>query len=292
MEGITAMYNTLLSHSLSPIFLFEQYMNKLEYFFDSALIALSATAGYSHSRSSFQLHEDQQALLAELMQPVKKTGRPGQYSGALMTLHRTRQAAEMSGDWNDIHVNPENPHPLFGGKLVAHGMDAVTQAFAALKLELYGTGLVPKKVDIEFQKPVFLEETMLRISITPAGVFDREREIEVFAWNEQQQKEKLAVKLRVLLKVDHSFDDWAWFRVLMSGWQISALLAKTWPSCLYYKQSLNFDQLEGNFLETHIRGEGQNDRGHCLVRTQAYGAGHQFSPFVTGQATIILPATD
>lgn len=244
---------------------------------------------YKRNYSSLLLHETQMAALDVLLSPVKKNGAPGRYYGAVMDTERTELAAEMSGDWNDVHVNPKHPHPRFG-KLIAHGMDTVSQALIALKLELHGTGLVPKKAEISFVQPVYIDEDILEIRILPGDMFDPVREIEVYAQSRPSAPEKLVARLRVRIAEDPFFDEHAWFGSIMSAWRISALLAKTWPGCLYLKQQLDFHQpLQGSALGVYVRGDGFDAKGRCKVHTQAHREGHQILPAVSGQAIIVLP---
>lgn len=244
---------------------------------------------YVRSESQMMLEESQQKMLNELMAPVQKNGSPGHYFGAIMDTDRTRLAAEMSGDHNDVHVNPKKPHPRFG-RLIAHGMDAVTQATAALKLEINGHKLVPCKADISFRQPVFVDEDQLEIRIAPLeDPFALNREINVYAQN-KSSPERLVVKMRMTLKKNPTFDEHAWFRSIMSAWRISALLAETWPGCLYVRQQFDFHKpVGGEQLGVYVRGDGLDSKGNCLVHTQAHDSPHAIFPTVGGQATIVLP---
>ena len=244
---------------------------------------------YIRRESHMKLEDSQQAMLNELISPVRKNGAAGHYFGARMDTDRTILGATMSGDWNDVHTNPEKPHARFG-KLIAHGMDAVTQATAALKLELSGQELVPCNADISFRQPVFINEDCLEIRIAPsADPFDLNREINVYAQN-TSAPERLVVKMRMTLKKNPSFDEHAWFRSTMSAWRISALLAETWPGCLYARQQFDFHEpAGGDQLGIYICGDGLDSRGNLLVLTQAHDSPHASFPTVSGQATIVLP---
>lgn len=238
--------------------------------------------------SQIKLEESQHAMLNELMSPVRKNAAAGHYFGAVMDTDRTILGATMSGDWNDIHTNPEKPHARFG-KPIAHGMDAVTQAAAALRLELSGQELAPGNLDISFRQPVFINEDRLEIRITPsADPFDLNREINVYAQN-TSAPERLVVRMRTTLKKNPAFDEHAWFRSIMSAWRISALLAQTWPGCLYLRQQLAFHEpVGGDQLGVYICDDGQDSRGNLLVFTQAHDSPQAMRPAVSGHATIML----
>lgn len=242
---------------------------------------------FVRDRSDLALHAGQRDQLASLMQVVRKTAISGRYRGATMELDRTRLAAEMSGDWNDVHVNPDRPHPLFG-KLIAHGMDAVTQAFAAIRSELGDQPLAPREASIAFVQPVFLGEDQLSIHVAPKTPL--EWDVAVSARGSNVAAERIVVRLHLSLQDGRPFADDDWFRALMAIWRISALLAKTWPGCLYTRQELRFHQpMAGDALGIAVQGIGRNDRGHSLVRTEAHEPRRSLLPFITGRATIVLP---
>ena len=244
------------------------------------------TVRRTEKRSDLCLDESQQGKLAHLMQAVKPTSVRGQYTGAMMSWGRTQLSAAMSGDYNDVHMNPEKPHPRFG-RPIAHGMDTVTQAFAAVKHETAGTGLFPSEATIEFKHPVYIGEDHLSIHVgrPDTGV----REVEVFAQRKGSTAKTLVVKIELILRTNPFFDERTWFCNLMAGWRISALLAASWPGCLYLRQTLFFGKpLSGKNLVVRLKGETDGEKA-SVVSTEANGTGWTL-PFVTGKATIMLPA--
>ncbi len=278
---------TQLQLPLLPLWLFKEYESALQDLSRSLMQRFRAPSAYLRNRSDLLLHPGQHASLSELMGAVKETATPGYYLGAAMERDRTLLAAEMSGDWNDVHVNADRPHPLFG-RLIAHGMDAVTQALVALQSEIGDGQLVPHQVSIAFLQPVFLGEDQLHIHVTKTT--PTEWRIDVSAKKHQETVERIVVKMSVCLKDGTPFDEDNWFRSHMALWRISALIAETWPGALYAKQELVFQRpMAGSEVGVVIRGQGENGRGHCEVSTEALLPNHSLWPAITGKATIVLP---
>lgn len=243
---------------------------------------------YHFGESSLHLTKRRRDEFMRLMQSAKPTNQPGEFIGKQLTLRRTRQWAEVAGDTNPVHIT--TPHPKFG-TLIAHGWDALTMALAALKLDL-PAGLIPRKVTAEFRKPVALSERstpVIKISVP----FEKpsERLIEVYAGMTPDMRPKLVIKVVVEL-IEGTLSNEDWLHAIIGGWRISALLASTFPRCLYYQQILTFTPSSQAFthIVTRVRGQGLNNDGHCSVDTRAQGrnktSGHWL--FATGQATVIL----
>lgn len=237
--------------------------------------------------SEIDLTDEQRGLLAKLLAPVEPDTVPGTFRGAFMSLLNTKWAMCMSGDWNHVHHDAEQPHPLFG-KLVPHGMNGVSQVLAAARQITSGLGLVPYQVEIVFLKPAFLEED--RFLIHPLTRTSTMYEYVVRACNEDDECRDVTKVLLTLRKGAWSDEDW--FRTHMMLWRMSATLAEIWPGCLYTKQTATFHRpLAGNTLATRVRGTGRNTRGHCTAYTQVHSPRSPLLPSVTGQATIVLPKT-
>lgn len=239
------------------------------------------------ARSNMRLHASQYADLARLMRAVKATTTPGVYVGANMTYAHTVLAAQMSGDHNDVHLKPAKPHPLFG-KLIAHGMNAVSQSLVALRAEMDIEELVPDHMSISFLAPVFLNEDRLaiRVSKTTATAWD----LVVMATNKRTQVERTVVRMSVRLKEGTPFGNDEWFRVHMTLWRISALIAETWPGCLYLKQELTIRRPTGSDIDTVVHGQGEDERGRASITTGVTTSGHSAWPSMSGKGTILLPA--
>lgn len=275
--------------SLPPLWFLEKYEGAMEDFFSSITQWFPAPNKYIRNRSDLPLHSGQYALLSKLMGAVKKTATPGHFLGATMERSRTLLAAKMSGDYNDVHVNPDRPHPLFG-RLIAHGMDAVTQALVALRDEIGDQQLVLHQANIAFLQPVFLGEDQLSIHVTKTT--PTEWRIDVSAKKKRTTVEQIVVKMSIRLKDGTPFDEEDWFRSHMALWRISALIAETWPGCLYAKQELTFHKpMAGNEVGVVIRGQGENSRGHCEVSAKALLPSYSLWPAVEGKVTIVLPKT-
>lgn len=242
---------------------------------------------HRRGQSLYRFNHDRRAGLVSLLQSVRPVvGHPGYYRGDLVTLERVQAGADMSGDHNEVHLR--KPHPRFG-KLIAHGMDTVTHAFAALMQEQNGNGLVPKSLSITFSSPVFIGEDTLEVTVRPAKGLEPKRELFVRVLRKPEEKWKNAAGLQVALGQGGSGVT-VWHRTLIAGWQISALLAKTWPGCLYCQQWLDFSDVpDDETLLTIVRGIGHDAKGRYLVDTEVHSGGNH-ALLASGQAVIILPA--
>ncbi len=243
---------------------------------------------YRREQSEIEFTDEQRGLLAELVRPVQPDGRSGIFRGACMTLQHTKLAMCMSGDWNPVHCDPNRPHPMFG-KLVAHGVDGVSQGLVAAHQVIGRLELVPYQVEIMFQKPVFLGEDRLLIHVLEKTMTEYEVTIRAIT-DDPDVPERDVTKMRLICR-QGSWSGEEWFRALMSLWRISALLAETWDGCLYAKQTIQFQRpIHGDVLAALVRGTGRNSRGHCTVHTQVHDPRYPLLPAVTGTATIVLPS--
>jgi acyl dehydratase len=234
--------------------------------------------------SEIDLTDEQRDLLAKLLDPVKPDTVPGTFRGAFMSLLNTKWAMCMSGDWNHVHHDAEQPHPLFG-KLVPHGMNGVSQVLAATRQMIDGLGLVPYRAEIVFLKPAFLEEDRFLIDFARTST---DYEFTIRACSDDTEGRDVT-KVHLTLR-EGTWSDEAWFRTHMMLWRMSATLAETWPGCLYAKQTVTFHRpLAGDTLATRVRGTGRNTRGHCTAYTQVHSPRSPLLPSVTGQATVVLP---
>ena len=72
--------------------------------------------------------------------------------------------AEVSGDYNPIHVNPEYAKTQIFGKQVAHGVISVGLISASLGVELFGPGILYGEQTVRFIKPVFFGDKLTAVA--------------------------------------------------------------------------------------------------------------------------------
>lgn len=228
-------------------------------------------------------------LLYELMDGVREGNSSGEYFGLPMTPGRTRNAAAMSGDYNEIHIGRLGIPDI---DLIAHGFHGVTEALAALHLyhTTHGIKLRPKGIDIQFRQKVPLNGKPLRHKITPFRVGENPdlRTIMVFTTgNTLSEEAKPAIVIKVLLEAG-SFDRKALGYNLYCGWLTSALLAETWPGCIFYQLTAAFGEPQKKedwtkaVVQTTKSYESKSGQKHLIVATSA--------GTLSGEADIILPA--
>lgn len=223
-------------------------------------------------------------LLYELMDGIRKGKVSGEYFGLPMTPGRTHDAARMSGDYNKIHIGD--------GDLIAHGFHGVTEALEALRLYHieHSIPLQPKGIDIQFRQKVSLDGRPLRHKILPfrVGEDPHIRTIHTFtAVNATNEEQKPAIIIRVLLEAG-PFDRKALGYGLYCGWLTSALLAETWPGCVFYKLTAAFGETpkkeDSTSASVRIASsyESRSGQKHLIIATS--------SGTLLGEADIIPPA--
>ncbi|MEP7162707.1 MAG: hypothetical protein ABI747_02990 [Candidatus Moraniibacteriota bacterium] len=282
------MYSFPLVPSFSPWSVTAQFLDYVSDYLSHLEKALSTETPFRKGRSGMHLSDTRAAQFTSLMRSVKPTEKSGKYLAPPATHPRTRLWAEVSGDKNDVHINPKKPHPLFGG-LIAHGMDPTTSALVALKKHLRGSKLIPSHVALTFWNPLLLDEgpTPLITIVIPEGEPFRRR-ITVTAGLTTENEPKKVITLEVMLH-EGILADRHWLETTVSGWRISTLLAETWAGCLFYSLSLSFPQSSKKTkrLVTEVRGVGRTEKGHGRVEVMTHdGRGNVLTK---GMATIVLP---
>lgn len=254
----------------------------LEAVFDTMAADLF-TVRPEHKRSTVSQKVSPEAI--RMLEKAIRGVRPGR--GCRATLAGTLTDAEMSGDHNPVHVDPLRASSRFGNRLIAHGMKSVTQAAAALMLELEGSNLVPESFDdIQFRDAVILDEDMVSFPRVIASENPLCRVVEVFA-KSHAKKERLITRVSVSLR-EGNFEDGELEYYLLSGWHISAVLAGAWPGCLYRRQQLKF-YTSARPNSTYVRVQGMSRDGmKVVVKTDSHAGGIIGEPLTTGEAVIIL----
>jgi acyl dehydratase len=72
--------------------------------------------------------------------------------------------AEVTGDYNPIHVNPEYAKTQMFGKQVAHGALSSGLISAVLGTKLFGPGILYGGQTVQFKRPVFFGDTLTAIA--------------------------------------------------------------------------------------------------------------------------------
>ncbi|TXT67754.1 MAG: (R)-specific enoyl-CoA hydratase [Promethearchaeota archaeon] len=97
------------------------------------------------------------------LEPVKfddyKVGDSASFTKTI-TEEDVMKFAEISGDYNPIHVNPEFAKTQLFGKQVAHGVISVGLISAVLGTKLFGPGILYGEQSARFIKPVYFGDTL------------------------------------------------------------------------------------------------------------------------------------
>lgn len=103
--------------------------------------------------------------------------------------------AEITDDFNPIHVDPEFAAATPMGRCIAHGMLSLNLIWQAVWPALTETGRKSAELEIRFVKPVFVGDT-----ITASGLMDPEAsdaELGVFAVQIVNQNGEVVIKGRL-----------------------------------------------------------------------------------------------
>ena len=68
--------------------------------------------------------------------------------------------AQVSGDNNPLHTDPDFANKSIFGKPIAHGMYGLSLISAALGMRFPGFGTIYMGQDVKFFKPIFIDETV------------------------------------------------------------------------------------------------------------------------------------
>ena len=100
------------------------------------------------------------------LKPVKwedyEIGQSAEFSKKI-TEEDVMKFAEVTGDYNPIHVNPEYAKTQMFGKQVAHGALSSGLISAVLGTKLFGPGILYGGQTVKFIKPVFFGDTLTAV---------------------------------------------------------------------------------------------------------------------------------
>ena len=101
------------------------------------------------------------------LEPVKwddyKVGDSAKFTKKI-TEEDVMKFAEVSGDYNPIHVNPEFAKTQMFGKQVAHGIISAGLISAVMGVELFGPGILYGEQTVRFIKPVFFDDDLTAVA--------------------------------------------------------------------------------------------------------------------------------
>ncbi len=101
------------------------------------------------------------------LEPVKwddyKVGDSAKFTKKI-TEEDVMKFAEVSGDYNPIHVNPEFAKTQMFGKQVAHGIISAGLISAVMGVELFGPGILYGEQTVRFVKPVFFDDILTAVA--------------------------------------------------------------------------------------------------------------------------------
>ena len=143
--------------------------------------------------------------MSENLEPVKfdnyKIGDSAKFTKQI-TEADVLKFAEVSGDYNPIHVNPEFAKTQMFGKQIAHGVISVGLISAVIGMELFGAGILYGEQSVRFVKPVFFGDALTAVATVKEKYTKKEGKLkfikcstEVFNQNEELVTDGEAVVL-------------------------------------------------------------------------------------------------
>jgi 3-hydroxybutyryl-CoA dehydratase len=101
------------------------------------------------------------------LEPVKwddyKVGDSAKFTKTI-TEEDVMKFAEVSGDYNPIHVDPEFAKTAIFGKQVAHGVISVGLISAVMGVKLFGPGILYGEQTVRFVKPVYFGDKLTAVA--------------------------------------------------------------------------------------------------------------------------------
>jgi acyl dehydratase len=82
----------------------------------------------------------------------------------IITEEDVMKFAEVSGDYNPLHTDPEFAKTQMFGKQVAHGVISVGLISAVLGMELFGPGILYGEQSVRFVKPVYFGDELTAVA--------------------------------------------------------------------------------------------------------------------------------
>ncbi|MBD3212986.1 MAG: hypothetical protein GF311_10295 [Candidatus Lokiarchaeota archaeon] len=101
------------------------------------------------------------------LEPVKfddyKVGDSAKFTKTI-TEEDVMKFAEVSGDYNPLHTDPEFAKTQMFGEQVAHGVISVGLISAVLGMELFGPGILYGEQSVRFVKPVYFGNELTAVA--------------------------------------------------------------------------------------------------------------------------------
>ncbi|MDR3038493.1 MAG: MaoC family dehydratase, partial [Candidatus Adiutrix sp.] len=95
------------------------------------------------------------------------------------------QYARLTGDVNPVHLDDSYAARSFFKKRVGHGMLAAGLISAVLGTRLPGPGTIYLNQELEFKRPIFLDE-IITARVRVLEKYDRQEKIKLRTWVENQ----------------------------------------------------------------------------------------------------------
>lgn len=96
-------------------------------------------------------------------------------SNHVITDKKIKQFADISGDFNPIHLDAEFAEKTRFGKRIAHGMLVSSFISALFAMKLPGQGCIYLSQNLSFKNPVYINDTVVAMVEVIAVDFSRKR---------------------------------------------------------------------------------------------------------------------
>lgn len=97
----------------------------------------------------------------------------------VITEEDVMKFAEVSGDYNPLHTDPEFAKTQMFGKQVAHGVISVGLISAVLGMELFGPGILYGEQSVRFVKPVYFRDELTAVATVKEKLTKKEGKLKI-----------------------------------------------------------------------------------------------------------------
>ena len=103
----------------------------------------------------------------------------GESASTTMTItsEKIEQFAEVSGDFNPIHLDDEAAKDSIFGRRISHGMLVASMFSAVLANQLPGSGCIYLGQELRFMKPVFVDDVITATVTVKELIIEKNRVI-------------------------------------------------------------------------------------------------------------------
>lgn len=109
--------------------------------------------------------------------------------------------ADVTGDFNSLHINKEKAKGGPFGKIIAHGILSVGIISGVIGMEMPGEGSIYLEQNAKFLKPVYVDE-LITVHVEVAEIIKKEKGIIKLITNVRNQVGELLLEGEAIVKIE------------------------------------------------------------------------------------------